>query len=153
VIETNIVKVIPSTTAKTIPKTTGFAEKGAHCSAMSQEKIPYFRTAITAIFKNWTALQLAVNHNAGGLQSKEKAEWMEESLETWFYENKDIEPYEVEEFLGDIIEAEFQLQIDDGSLREVGCKVCEFFSICRTQNQEKVIERLQVKTNIEYKTS
>ena len=58
---------------------------------------------------------------------------MEESLETWFYENKDLEPYEVEqdfdtiwllnqqveEFLGDIIEAEFQLQIDDGSLREV----------------------------------
>ena len=112
-IETNIVKVIPSTTAKTIPKTSGFAEKIAHCSRMSQEKIPYFRTAITAIFKNWTALQLAVNHvscfrllkiipkiyifsqNAGGLQSKEKAEWMEESLETWFYENKDIEPYEV----------------------------------------------------------
>ena len=31
-------------------------------SAMSQEKIPHFRTAITAIFKNWTALQLAVNH-------------------------------------------------------------------------------------------
>ena len=105
--------------------------------------------------------------------------------------------------MGDIIEAEFQLQIDDGSLREVnllvqtriscikfsahniftespeislstfvhfghlgsrkisifyhfsppkkhilqvGCKVCEFFSICKTQNQEKVIERLQVKT-------
>ena len=112
VIETNE-KVIPHTSAKYVPKTTGFAEKGAHCSAMSQEKIPYFRTAITAIFKNWTALQLAVNHvscfrllkiipkiyifsqNAGGLQSKEKAEWMEESLETWFYENKDIEPYEV----------------------------------------------------------
>ena len=61
VIETNE-KVIPHTSAKYVPKTTGFAEKGAHCSAMSQEKIPYFRTAITAIFKNWTALQLAVNH-------------------------------------------------------------------------------------------
>ena len=78
-----------------------------------QERPPHFRTAITAIFKNWTALQLAVNHvsgwykkikfarynffpqNAGGPQSKEKAEWMEESLETWFYENKDLEPYEV----------------------------------------------------------
>ena len=57
-----IVKVILCTSAKIVPKTTGFAEKGAHCSAMSQEKIPYFRTAITAIFKNWTALQLAVNH-------------------------------------------------------------------------------------------
>jgi len=113
------------------------------CSTMSQEKLPHFGTAISAIFKNWTALQLAVNHNAGGPQSKEKAEWMEESLETWFYQNKDLEPYEVEEFLGDIIEAEFQLQIDDGSLREVGCKVCEFFRICSTQSQEKVIEKLQ----------
>ena len=36
-----------------------------------------------------------LSQNAGGPQSKEKAEWMEESLETWFYENKDLEPYEV----------------------------------------------------------
>ena len=27
---------------------------------------------------------------------------------------------------------------------QVGCKVCEFFSICKTQNKEKIIERLQV---------
>ena len=77
--------------------------------------VPYFRTAITAIFKNWTALQMAVSHvsvffliinsvlihfilkEAGGPKSKAIAEWMEEALETWFYENKDLEAVEVNE--------------------------------------------------------
>ena len=88
-------------------------------SAMSQGSahpipVPYFRTAITAIFKNWTALQMAVSHvsfflklngatcsfylkEAGGPKSKAIAEWMEEALETWFYENKDLEAVEVNE--------------------------------------------------------
>ena len=57
----------------------------------------------------------------GGPQSKEKAEWMEEVTENWFHENRDIQAFEVEEFLGEILETEFQLQIDDGSLGEVGC--------------------------------
>ena len=32
---------------------------------------------------------------AGGPKSKAIAEWMEEALETWFYENKDLEAVEV----------------------------------------------------------
>ena len=34
---------------------------------------------------------------AGGPKSKAIAEWMEEALETWFYENKDLEAVEVDE--------------------------------------------------------
>ena len=34
---------------------------------------------------------------AGGPKSKAIAEWMEEALETWFYENKDLEAVEVNE--------------------------------------------------------
>ena len=35
---------------------------------------------------------------AGGPKSKAIAEWMEEALETWFYENKDLEAVEVNEY-------------------------------------------------------
>ena len=57
--------------------------------------------------------------HAGGTQSKEKADWLEDVTENWFYENKDVEPYELQDFLEEIIEAEFNLQIDDGSVAEV----------------------------------
>merc|ERR1712083_590201 len=44
-----------------------------------------FNEAIASIFKSWCALQLAVAHETGGPQSKEKAEWMVGATETWFY--------------------------------------------------------------------
>jgi len=110
---------------------------------MADVRTPYFRTAITAIFKNWSALQLCVAHQGGGPQSKEKAEWMEEVTENWFHENRDIQAFEVEEFLGEILETEFQLQIDDGSLGEVSRKVCESFTICTSQPEAVVLERLK----------
>jgi len=111
---------------------------------MSETKVPYFKTAITAIFKNWSALQLAVAHNAGGPQSKEKADWMEEVTEQWFYDNQDIQPYELADFLEDIVITEFNnLQIDDGSFNEVGRQVCEYFQVCKTQSETAVLARLQ----------
>ena len=68
---------------------------------------------------------LCVQH-AGGTQSKEKAEWLEDVTEEWFYENKDVEPYELQDFLEEIIEAEFNLQIDDGSVGEVTSQLDNF---------------------------
>merc|ERR1712013_506500 len=68
----------------------------------------------------------------------------EEALETWFYENKDLEAVEVADFLGDIIAAEFRLQIEDGSLRQVGNRVCQFFRICTTYKSEQgILDKLQ----------
>jgi len=102
--------------------------------------VKFFNVAIDAIFKNWTALQLAVNQSAGGPQSKEKAEWMKGVTENWFYENSNLDKYEVEDFLEQIIINEFYVQIDDGSLYEVASKVCEFYDIC-TKNDEETIRK------------
>ena len=79
-----------------------------------------FSHAIDAIFKNWSALQLAVAHvrvrqlkqfwclrfyfqQSGGPQSKEKAEWLVGATESWFYQNKDLQDWEV----GDLLESFF----------------------------------------------
>ena len=43
------------------------------------------------------ALPIQFIKEAGGPKSRAIAEWMEEALETWFYENKDLEAVEVDE--------------------------------------------------------
>ena len=135
--------------------------------------VKLFNVAIDAIFKNWAALQLAVKHvskkkiqitissilfisfptdhpkcfsfsqEAGGPQSKEKADWMAGATENWFYENKDLQDFEVEDFLGEIMQNEFNLQIDDGSLEEVARSVCEYYDICSASDEEVVRTKLQ----------
>jgi len=104
--------------------------------------VKFFNVAIDAIFKNWSALQLAVAHQAGGPESREKAEWMKSATENWFYENSNLEKWEVEGFLETVIVNEFYVQIDDGSLYEVAGKVCDFFEICSNSDEETVRKKL-----------
>eukprot|EP00090_Calanus_glacialis_P032668 TRINITY_DN54137_c0_g1_i1.p1 TRINITY_DN54137_c0_g1~~TRINITY_DN54137_c0_g1_i1.p1 ORF type:complete len:178 (+),score=54.99 TRINITY_DN54137_c0_g1_i1:36-536(+) len=101
-----------------------------------------FSHAIDAIFKNWSALQLAVAHQSGGPQSKEKAEWLVGATESWFYQNKDLQDWEVGDLLEEIISNEFNLQIDDGSLVEVGRKICEYFEFCSSNNENAIRTKL-----------
>ena len=64
---------------------------------------------------------------------------MVEVTENWFYENKDLEPYEVAEFLEDIVSHEFHLAIDDGSSDEIGRLVCQYFTICSSSDDDATI--------------
>jgi len=104
--------------------------------------IQLFHRAIEIIFKNWSALQLAVAHESGGPQSKEKAEWMVGATETWFHENEDLEDWEVEEFLEDVVSTEFNLEVNDGSCLEIGQKICEFFQFCSNNNASAIETKL-----------
>merc|ERR1719383_1147235 len=100
-------------------------------AAIQESGLKYFKVAIDALFKNWTALQMLVGTGAGGPQSREKAEWMTGVTENWFYENKDLEVYEVSVFLDEILINEFNVSVDDGSLEDVARSICEFFSLCQ----------------------
>ena len=104
----------------------------------------YFYTACDAILKNWTALQLAVSNEAAGPQSKDIAQWMVDAVVQWFNENKDLEAYEVADFLEQIIAQEFHLQIDDGSSDEVGTTICEFYQLCSSsKTSEEIISKIR----------
>merc|ERR1712098_314084 len=72
----------------------------------------------------------------------EKAEWMKSATENWFYENNNLEKWEVEGFLETVIVNEFYVQIDDGSLYEVAGKVCDFFEICSNSDEETIRKKL-----------
>ena len=103
-----------------------------------------FHTSVDAILKNWTALQLAVSQGAGGPQSKEIAQWMVDAVVQWFNENNNLEPYEVTEFLEQIIIQEFNLIIDDGSSDEIGTTICEFYQICTSsKSTEEIVSKIR----------
>ena len=103
-----------------------------------------FHVSVDAIFKNWTALQLAVSQGAGGTQSKEIADWMVDALVQWFNENENLEPYEVTEFLEQIINQEFNLIVDDGSTDQIGTTVCEFFQLCTSsKSNDEILNKIR----------
>eukprot|EP00088_Acartia_fossae_P070868 TRINITY_DN958_c0_g1_i2.p1 TRINITY_DN958_c0_g1~~TRINITY_DN958_c0_g1_i2.p1 ORF type:complete len:171 (+),score=30.65 TRINITY_DN958_c0_g1_i2:43-555(+) len=110
---------------------------------MASPPLPYFNTAIQAIFRNWSGLQFAVQQGAGGADSKAKEAWFMQATETWFYENQDLLPCEVADFLDNIIQDEFDLRMEDGSLEEVASVLCEYYSLCCTRNEAAIVEKLR----------
>eukprot|EP00088_Acartia_fossae_P012549 TRINITY_DN16469_c0_g1_i1.p1 TRINITY_DN16469_c0_g1~~TRINITY_DN16469_c0_g1_i1.p1 ORF type:complete len:170 (-),score=47.43 TRINITY_DN16469_c0_g1_i1:44-553(-) len=109
----------------------------------SSQPVPYFATAIEAIFRNWSGLQFAVQQGAGGPESKAKESWFISATEAWFYENQDLLPCEVADFLDSVIQNEFDLQMEDGSLEEVGDLLCQYFTLCTTAEEATILQRLR----------
>ncbi|XP_041347873.1 pre-rRNA-processing protein TSR2 homolog isoform X2 [Gigantopelta aegis] len=91
---------------------------------------------------NWTDCQLAVNQGFGGSDSRAKADWLVFATETWFTENENIESYEVEDFLEQVLNNEFDLLIDDGSLQEVASKICTYYALCQQGRDSDVRQRI-----------
>ena len=75
------------------------------------------------------------------LQSILKCDWC--SLINQTYENKDIHHSEVAYFLEDVIIAEFNCDIQDGSLEQIGEEVCKFWRICSTGDEDSIQTKLQ----------
>ncbi|XP_074651963.1 pre-rRNA-processing protein TSR2 homolog [Tubulanus polymorphus] len=102
-----------------------------------------FYVAVESVFKGWTALQLAVANGFGGVHSQEKALWMIEAVEQWFSENSDIYADELEEFLADVMNTEFDTVTEDGSLSEIAQKICGFYQLYKTGRNEEIFNKIQ----------
>ena len=104
----------------------------------------FFPKAVDAIVKNWTALQLIVYNWAAGKETAEKAEWVPTAIVQWFGENKDLDYYEVTNFLEDIVVTEFNVQVDDGSYREIAKLLIKYDRLCkREMSESRLITELQ----------
>ncbi|XP_076805505.1 pre-rRNA-processing protein TSR2 homolog [Clavelina lepadiformis] len=95
---------------------------------MNNSEASYFYTGIQAVLKSWTALQLAISHSFAGPYSNEKAQWLVGVIETFFKENADIDPIDLEDFIGEIMSNEFNTLIEDDSLKNVASKICHLYS-------------------------
>ncbi|XP_067683653.1 pre-rRNA-processing protein TSR2 homolog [Haliotis asinina] len=97
-----------------------------------------FGQSVKSVLDGWTALQLAVSHGFGGPDSQEKAEWMVYAIETWFKENANIQSDELEDFLEDVLNAEFDMVIEDGSLALIAHMICKYFRLCSEGREAEV---------------
>lgn len=86
---------------------------------------------IRQIIKKWTALQLAIEHGMGGPYAREKEVWFGVETEKFLLNNDGLEYYEVEDFITDILDAEFDTVCQDGSLAEVAQKFCNAANLYR----------------------
>ncbi|XP_076336537.1 pre-rRNA-processing protein TSR2 homolog isoform X2 [Tachypleus tridentatus] len=106
---------------------------------MASENV--FHAAVRTVFTNWTALQLAIQHGMGGPYAREKERWLADVAVQYFHDN-DLQPDEVEEFIGEILNNEFDTIADDGSVEEISRKLCQFHRWCQEGHESLVLENL-----------
>ncbi|KAI5933259.1 Pre-rRNA-processing protein TSR2 [Manis javanica] len=87
----------------------------------------HFRVGVRAALEAWPALQIAVENGFGGVHSQEKAEWLGDAVEEYFFRNADLELDEVEDFLGELMTNEFDTVVEDGSLPQVSQQLQTMF--------------------------
>ncbi|XP_067408444.1 pre-rRNA-processing protein TSR2 homolog isoform X2 [Emydura macquarii macquarii] len=100
-------------------------------AAPREETRGLFSRSVRAVLSSWAALQIAVEHGFGGAHGREKAEWMVGAVEQYFHSNAALEPEEVEDFLAELLNNEFDTLIEDGSLAEVSQQLQRFFAQCQ----------------------
>ncbi|XP_062975505.1 pre-rRNA-processing protein TSR2 homolog [Elgaria multicarinata webbii] len=101
-----------------------------------------FSQAVEAVLDSWPVLQIAVENGFGGAYSQEKAEWMVGAVEEYFQSNADLEPEEIEDFLAELMNNEFDTRVEDGSLAQVSQQLCLFFSQCQQGDSAAVHEAI-----------
>ncbi|KAK1801080.1 hypothetical protein P4O66_022795 [Electrophorus voltai] len=109
-------------------------------AALTSSTREAFTEAVRAVLETWPVLQIAVDNGFGGAYSPQKAEWMVDALQQYFYDNDDLEQEEVEDFLSNLMDNEFDTVVDDGSLPQVAKKVCEMFQQCQQGRLAEVRE-------------
>ncbi|XP_039221992.1 pre-rRNA-processing protein TSR2 homolog isoform X1 [Crotalus tigris] len=104
-----------------------FRLPAAEMATPREEARGLFRQGVQAVLDSWAVLQIAVENGFGGAHSQEKAEWMVGAVEQYFESNVDLEPEEIEDFLAELMNNEFNTIIEDGSLAQVSQQLCLFF--------------------------
>jgi pre-rRNA-processing protein TSR2 len=108
-----------------------------------------FTDVVSRILNSWSALHVAVDQGFGGIYSREKVAWLNEVVTKFFFENDAVESFEVSDFIGDILDNEFNLRVEDGSLEEISNNLCQCFNCFRTNNLNELQAKLSSLPGIE----
>ncbi|KAM7411141.1 hypothetical protein PAMA_021225 [Pampus argenteus] len=82
-------------------------------SAASRE---LFTEGVRAVLSSWPVLQIAVDNGFGGVYGQQKADWLVDVVQQYFHDNADLQQCEVEDFISELMDQEFDTVVDDGSL-------------------------------------
>ncbi|XP_033927663.1 pre-rRNA-processing protein TSR2 homolog isoform X2 [Melopsittacus undulatus] len=88
-------------------------------AALSTGQRLLLERGVQAVLRGWAALQLAVDQGFGGPHSSEKAAWLEGAVLEFLSQNPELAEDEVEDFLAEVMDNEFDTAVEDGSLRQV----------------------------------
>ncbi|KAG7024555.1 Pre-rRNA-processing protein TSR2-like protein [Cucurbita argyrosperma subsp. argyrosperma] len=104
--------------------------------------LPLFQEGIGLVLSRWSALQLAVENEWGGRDSRRKVELLCSDILTWFTQNK--EPLYIDDLEMILDEALLSLntQVDDGSIEEVAERLIVMHEECLDGNFSS-IEKLR----------
>ncbi|KAM9351129.1 pre-rRNA-processing protein TSR2 homolog isoform 1-T1 [Symphorus nematophorus] len=109
-------------------------------SAASRE---LFTEGVRAVLHTWPVLQIAVDNGFGGVYGQQKADWMVDVVQQYFHDNADLQQFEVEDFIAQLMDQEFDTVVDDGSLPQVSLSLLQLFS----QWQQGALQQLQHTVN------
>uniref|UniRef100_UPI0037E74013 pre-rRNA-processing protein TSR2 homolog n=1 Tax=Semicossyphus pulcher TaxID=241346 RepID=UPI0037E74013 len=98
-----------------------------------------FSEGVRAVLHSWPVLQIAVDNGFGGVYGQQKADWMVDVVQQYFHDNADLQQCEVEDFIAQLMDQEFDTVVDDGSLPEVSGSLQQVFS----QWQQGALQQLQ----------
>lgn len=106
---------------------------------MSQSSAEVFKKAVDYILTEWPSLNLAIENGMGGSQSREKKDWMCKTVAEAVIKDKDID---LEEYLAEIVNQEFDTLIEDGSLEYNTKWIEKFYKDCLQGKDQEVLNSI-----------
>ncbi|TYK31303.1 pre-rRNA-processing protein TSR2 [Cucumis melo var. makuwa] len=106
------------------------------------DAFPLFQEGIGLVLSRWSALQLAVENEWGGRDSRRKVELLCSDIFTWFAQNKEQLYIDDLETILDEAMLSLNTQVDDGSIEEVAERLIFMHEECVDRNFSS-IERLR----------
>lgn len=114
------------------------AAAAAAAAARHPQAESAFREGLQSVFRQWTALELAIFHQWGGPSSAERVEQLVAELMDMFLGPEKIYKDDVSLVLEDYMETHFNTMCDDGSPDEIGELLALMWRQCCTGNFELV---------------
>lgn len=112
---------------------------------MNPEGGAMFRKAVNYILTEWPSLTLAIENGMGGPQAIEKRNWISSTIADEMIKGKDID---LEDYLAEMINQEYDTLIEDGSLEYNTKWIEKFYKDClqgKVQEVENAIHQATIK--------
>ncbi|RZC52324.1 hypothetical protein C5167_020744 [Papaver somniferum] len=115
---------------------------------LTPQSLSAFSEGIYLVLSRWTALQMAIQNEWGGRDSRQKSDQFSYDILSWFTQTKEplyIDDLE-EKILFKTMTDEFNVVLDDGSEKEIAEELMIMHEECLQENYES-IQRLRISSN------
>ncbi|GFT18509.1 uncharacterized protein NPIL_413212 [Nephila pilipes] len=114
---------------------------------MEQDSL--FLSYVRYTFKKWLGFQEALHEGMGGIYAKEKELWMGNEIENYFKRYHDVKPEDIEEYLGTMLDNEFDTYFEDGSVQQISRIFCEAYPISLINPDAEIFQEMKMNPVIE----